>query len=230
MVALGGSLLRPDEDVNRQEWFEKLCIISKELAASGDKLGIVVGGGLPAREAIGIARESIDDERRLDEIGIAATRLNAAIIQQIIMQSGIDVAEEIPHDCDFAVELMNEHTIICMGGTIPGHTTDTVAVDLSCKAQASRCIIATNVSHVYNRDPRKYADAKKFHSLNLTELGDICGVGEPLAAGTSAVVDPIAVGLAIQSKMPLAILDGRNMSMVRAAILGDDFEGTVVTV
>ena len=53
IVALGGSLLRPELD-ERHTWLESLIGIVRDRVAVGDRLGLVVGGGAAARE--GIAR------------------------------------------------------------------------------------------------------------------------------------------------------------------------------
>ena len=101
IVALGGSLLRPEEESGREKWFS-------DLQENGPRLGIVVGGGLPAREAIALANPFVVDVHALDEIGIAATRINATIIQQLLQVSGLDVATSIPHDCDRASALRGD--------------------------------------------------------------------------------------------------------------------------
>jgi uridylate kinase len=59
-------------------------------------------------------------------------------------------------------------------------------------------------------------------------LGEICGVGTPLEAGASAVVDPIAVARAIEANLTLAVLDGRNLSLLDAALDGKEFTGTLI--
>ena len=87
VLALGGSLLRPEES-ERHAWLSSLANL---LSACEVPIGIVVGGGAPAREAIELAKPVIDDLASLDEIGIAATRLNAAIVTQILHGAGLDV-------------------------------------------------------------------------------------------------------------------------------------------
>lgn len=229
VIALGGSLLRPEEEEGRDMWFSRLKQMIVHLEGMDYRIGIVVGGGAPAREGIEIARSHVSDERRLDEIGIAATRINATIIQQVLAQIGIDVAPSIPHSTKDGVQLLNEHSVVCMGGTLPGHTTDAVAVSLAAEAGASGCIIATNVPYVYDSDPRKNPEAKFHKSLTLSELAEICGVGKPLAAGASAVVDPVAIQRALDDSLSLAIVDGRYMDRLENAILGLEFEGTMVS-
>ena len=229
VIALGGSLLRPEEEEGRQIWFSRLKQMIVHLEGMVYKIGIIVGGGAPAREGIALARGHVNDERRLDEIGIAATRINATIIQQVLAQVGIDVAPDIPHSVNEGAQLLREHAVVCMGGTLPGHTTDAVAVALAAEAGGSGCIIATNVPYVYDSDPRINPDAQYHEFLSLEQLATICGVGEPLAAGASAVVDPVAVQRAMDDSLGLAILDGRDMDRLENAILGLEFEGTMVT-
>ena len=55
VIALGGSLLRPEESENRKIWFGKLRQLAVHIEGNSRKLGIVVGGGLPAREGISLA-------------------------------------------------------------------------------------------------------------------------------------------------------------------------------
>ena len=185
-------------------------------------------GGLPAREGIVLAQETISDRHRLDEIGIAGTRLNATVLQQVLLDIGCDVAPVVPQTVEAARELLEEHHIVVMGGTVPGHTTDTVAVKLAAKVHARHCIIATNVSHVFTKDPRHHDDAEALTEMTLEELGEIVGVGTPLEPGASAVVDPVAVEVAMSAGLDLAVLDGRELNRLDHALDGKLFDGTII--
>ena len=229
IVALGGSLLRPEEADERTMWFGQLRQMAVHFEGNGRKLGIVVGGGLPAREGITLARESFSDPYRLDTVGIAATRLNATILQQTLQDIGCNVAPVIPTSTNEAAELLESHNIIVMGGTTPGHTTDAVSVALARDCGASHCVIATNVSHVHDSDPRENPEAKPIEELTLAELAQITGT-EPLGPGGSAAVDPVAVKWAMEASIKLAVLDGRNLSRVEDALEGRPFVGTLVKV
>lgn len=195
---------------------------------NGRRIALVVGGGLPAREGIELARNSTTDADRLDTVGIAATRLNATILQQILLDIGCDVAPEIPTTTQRAADLLEEYHIVLMGGTVPGHTTDAVAVSLARDSSASHVVIATNVSHVYSDDPRSNPDAEAFTMMSFSELVEITGI-ERAEPGVSAVIDPIAVGLAQSMAMRIAVLDGRELSRLEAAIEGKEFEGTIIS-
>ena len=90
------------------------------------------------------------------------------------------------------------------------------------------CIIATNVAHVHSKDPRHHDDAEPISTMTLEELGAITGVGVPLEPGASAVVDPMAVAAAMDAALDLAVLDGREVARLEAALDGQPFEGTLI--
>ena len=226
VLALGGSLLRPEEN-ERHAWLSSLANL---LSACEVPIGIVVGGGAPAREAIELAKPVIDDLASLDEIGIAATRLNAAIVAQILQGAGLDVCSGIPSDVESAARGLDEHNVVVMGGTRPGHTTDNVAIRLAIEAKATRCLIATNVGHVYSADPRVDSGARPIESMTLSELQEIVGPPVHGKAGGSSVIDPIGVQAAIDNNLPLAVLDGREMDRMADALSGKPFVGTRIEV
>ena len=228
VATLGGSLLRPEVE-DRHEWLIELCKAVNDVISSGYKLALVIGGGAPAREGIELAKPILNtNTEALDRIGIAATRLNATIVAEALIEAGNDVAPLIPINIQDAVEYSENHAIVVMGGTEPGHTTDTVAIQLAKELGAECCIIATNVGHVYSSDPRKNEHAKKFRKMTHQELLEIVGPAEHRNAGRSAVIDPIGASIAKEAQMNLAVLDGRDIERLRAALNGESFEGTNV--
>ncbi len=227
-MALGGSLLRPEVE-ERHDWLLGLVSIVRARVAVGDRLGLVVGGGAPAREGIELVSPIIDDVDHLDKIGIAATRLNATIIREALADEGIPVSGSIPQSVNEAVEALLSRKVIVMGGTVPGHTTDAVAIRLAIRSGAGKCVIATNVAKVHEQDPNQNPKAKAFDRLTLEQLQSIVGPAEHAKAGGSQVVDPVGVGEALRHGLPLDILDGRKPQNIRLALEGSDFGGTVVT-
>ena len=242
VAALGGSLLRPEVE-DRQAWLRKLAASVKativenfytpEPNENNTHLILVVGGGAPAREGIELAAPLIgSDVASLDRIGIAATRLNASIVAETIRSAEIEIKETsivpnyIPESVDDAVKLAKEFPVTVMGGTVPGHTTDTVAIQIAKKLGSEMCIIATNVAHVYSSDPKTNNDAKKFHSMTHNELLEIVGPATHQKAGKSGVIDPIGADIARNSGINLAVLDGRDTERLTAALNGESFEGT----
>ena len=115
VAAVGGSLLRPEVQ-ERQSWLEDLTVMVKEQISTGVKLGLVVGGGSPARESIQLVKPIINDVLALDRIGIFATSLNASIVKEVFQNSGIFVSEQIPKNVSEAVSLMEKYDVVVMGG------------------------------------------------------------------------------------------------------------------
>ena len=227
VVALGGSLLRPEVE-HRHQWLMELVSILRDRVDSGDRVGLVVGGGAPAREGIDLARPIIDDISHLDRIGIAATRLNATIVREALADEGIPVSGKIPKSVDAAVLEFEKWEVVVMGGTVPGHTTDAVAIRLAIMSGAEKCVIATNVPKVYANDPRVDPESESFDNLTLQELQDIVGPPEHSGAGGSQIVDPVGVGEALANGLALDILDGREADNISRSLEGQDFDGTMV--
>ena len=227
VLALGGSLLRPEES-ERRAWLSSLANLLSECEVS---IGIVVGGGAAARVAIELAMGRGENNlATLDEIGIAATRVNATIVSQILLDAGLDVFAGIPSDVASAVRGLEAHRVVVMGGTRPGHTTDNVAIRLAIEAKAARCLIATNVAYVYSSDPSVDEGARPIESMTLSELQAIVGPPVHGKAGGSSVIDPIGVQAAIDNNLPLAVLDGREIDRIADALSGKPFVGTRVEV
>ncbi len=227
VVALGGSLLRPEVE-DRHEWLLDMVSIIKSRVLAGDKIGLVLGGGAPAREGIELVRCVVDDVAKLDRIGIAATRLNATIFREALSSQGISISKVIPETVDRAVKELEECGLVVMGGTKPGHTTDAVAISLAIESGAKKCIIATNVAKVFAEDPKENPDSASFDILTLTELQKIVGKPKHSGAGKSQVVDPIGVGEALKHNVDLDILDGRDTDKILRSLQGEEFEGTMV--
>ena len=225
IIALGGSLLYGDHDV--KTWLGQLRQTIVHLEGNGRKIGLVIGGGKPARDGIQLAQDLVSDRFKLDEIGIAATRLNATVLQTMLAEIGCNVANIIPTSTDEAASLFESSDIVVMGGTKPGHTTDAVSVAFARDAGAAHVIIATNVSHVYTADPRTNEDAEPIETLTLRRLQEITGT-EALGPGQSAAVDPIAVNWAIDCGLRIGVLDGRDIRRIEDALEGRPFEGTLV--
>ena len=230
VIALGGSLLYKDSTVELKSWKEELIDLIRDVIGLGMKIVIVVGGGKLARENIIVAKnQGISEKFELDLVGIKATRKNARDILELFSNANISINQKIPKDIVDGVSCFNNSKVIVMGGTVPGHTTDAVAIRMGKELKSKMVIIATNVTHVYTSDPKSNSNASPIESMTLEELGVLSGVGMEIRPGSSFAVDPVGVGIAIESNLPLAILDGSNIENLRKAICGDVFEGTLVS-
>ena len=230
IVALGGSLMYDGGDID-QQWVEDASKIIAQTASAGTKIGIVIGGGHLARENIATARKSgVTDTFDLDLVGIAATRYNATAFAAALKSTGVDVSENVPETTTDATESLQNHSVIVMGGTIPGHTTDAVSINLAVDSGAKRCTIATNVDFVYDKAPQINPDAIPFEEMTLAELQSIVGPPEHRGAGPNVVIDPIGVQIAIDNSVELALLNGRELERLAKCLAGETFRGTIIGV
>jgi uridylate kinase len=225
-LVFGGSILAPAEldSAFLQEVASRLAAWSKER-----QLFVVVGGGSPARKYIQAARLSGVAEDLLDRIGIQATRLNAQTLACILRRLGADVNLEIPHTTAQAMRFGEQHAIVVMGGTAPGHSTDYVAVELAVEGKCARFVDATNVAGVYTRDPNKHKDAQFKPRLTFEELLGIIEEREWTAAGAPGVIDGPATVLLARNGVPTSVVQGTDLDNLGKAVAGKPFHGTCVS-
>ena len=91
VVAIGGSILLKEYDCKK---FQEYSEILKSLA-SEHEIFVVVGGGKPAREYIGVIRELGAGEAQCDDIGIEVTRINAKLLLSAL---GDAAYQKVPHN------------------------------------------------------------------------------------------------------------------------------------
>ena len=60
---------------------------------------------------------------------------------EALESAGIQVPSKIPESIEIALSLVATNSVVVMGGTVPGHTTDNVAITMACNLEAERCII-----------------------------------------------------------------------------------------
>lgn len=214
VVSLGGSLI----SLNEPEYLAKVAELIKKIAKEM-AIYVVVGGGKLARNYISTARSFCNDESYLDKIGILATRLNAMLLNAFFKK-------EIPETIEEAKEMAPP---VIMGGTSPGHSTDAVAAMLAKAVKANRLVIATDVDGIYDKDPKKYEDAKKFDRIHVKELKKIAGE-EWKRAGESVIIDAIACRIIEEEKIQTFVVNGKNLEELEKAIYGRKFKGTIVDV
>jgi len=228
VIALGGSLLSDEDSDKIESWKINFVNLISSIINLGMNVLIVVGGGKLARRNISKAKENgMNDKYELDIIGIDATRENAKEI--INLFSNIqNLNKTVPKSIEDGSISFQNYDLTIMGGTVPGHTTDAVAIKMAKELNSKLVVIATNVSHVYTSDPRVDPNASPIEKISLNELGILSGVGKPIQPGSSFAVDPVGVGIAIENNLPLVILNGHDVDNLRKAIYGERFKGTMV--
>ena len=220
VISIGGSVILSD-DIGIS-YFEELANLLKKICKKY-KIYVIVGGGKTARTYIKLGRELDLDEQKLDQIGIEITRTNAKLLTNIIDISN----DEIPCTTDEAKKI--NKPIVIMGGTTPGHSTDMVGAELAEKTNAIKYIIATNVDGIYDKDPKKYRDAKQLKEISIDELINKYGTNWE-AAGKNVVIDGPSLAIIKRANNLTFVLNGKKLDQLKKAITNQSFNGTKIKI
>ncbi len=167
-----------------------ICRPIKECVDMGVEVAIVVGGGNFWR-----GRSSGDmDRTRADHMGMLATVINALGVADSLEQLGLDVRVQTaiamhevaePYIRNRAVRHLEKGRVVVFGcGTgNPFFSTDTGAALRAAEIDADVILKATMVDGVYDSDPKKNPDAKKYDRLSYMDvLNQNLGVMDMTAA------------------------------------------------
>ena len=183
---------------------------------------IVCGGGRTARKYQEAARSipgaSKDD---LDWTGIAATKVNSWLVKSMFSNLADPVIISDP-----TKKIKSKKPIIIASGWKPGFSTDFDSVVLAKQAKAKAVINLTNVDYVYDKDPRKFKDAKPIKRITWKEFKKI--VGGKWIPGLNLPFDPIAAKEAEKSKIRVLLINGEDLKSIENAIQGKAFKGTEI--
>lgn len=157
---------------------KKLANELKYLNQHDVKLAIMIGGGNIFRGRM-IKHNEIEGVRA-DHMGMVATVLNAMCLSGVLNQIGVKSRVISAFTVSNFIEVYNQknclkywknnNILVFAGGTgNPHFTTDTSAVDVAVKLKAEIVLKATQVDAVYDKDPKMYKNAKKFHELKLSD-------------------------------------------------------------
>ncbi len=221
VLSLGGSLINTENGIDHQ-YIEQIKRIIEKSEAS---FGIVVGGGTAARKYATEARNKGANEFEADEAAIKATKENAS---ELIKAFGRNACPQVCESFDDARKQAKKYKVVVMGGTIPGITTDADAVLLAEALHAEKVINVSNVDAIYDKDPRKNKDAKRYDTLTHEQLTALAVQSDNRMAGTNFVFDILACKLAARSKIEVHFISGKELSMLKTALEGKKHNGTVV--
>lgn len=219
VMSLGGSVIVPDKiDVNFLKKFKKMI---NKYADKGYKFAIICGGGKIARDyqkaASQISKQSND---YLDWLGIHATKINAWFMKSVF---GKDAEKLIVDDPRKKVSFTRK--ILIAGGWKPGWSTDYDAVLLAKNLGVKTIINMSNIDYLYNKDPKKYNNAKKIKNVSWKQYRKISG--SKWKAGLNAPFDPIAAKEAEKSNLRVFII-GKDLGNFEKLLEGKKFDGTLI--
>lgn len=193
---------------------------------SGVEVGIVIGGGNFWR---GRTSEAID-RTKADQIGMLATVMNCIYVSEIFRSTGMKTQILTPFACgtmtslfskDLANKCFEEGAVVFFAGGTghPYFSTDTGITLRAIEMDADCILLAKSIDGVYDSDPAKNPDAKKYEIISIQEVID----------KQLAVVDLTASIMCMEHRMPMAVFDLNEKDGIANAMQGK-INGTVVTV
>lgn len=197
----------------------------KQLVQEGIEVGIVIGGGNFWR---GRTSETID-RTKADQIGMLATVMNCIYVSEIFRFVGMKTQVLTPFECGSMTKLFSKDrankyfekgmVVFLAGGTgHPYFSTDTGVVLRAVELEADIILMAKAVDGVYDSDPNKNPEARKYDSISLKEALD----------RQLQVVDLSATVLAMENKMPMLVFALEKENSIIKAVNGES-DGTIVT-
>ena len=199
----------------------------KEVRELGVDVAIVIGAGNLWRGKVGL--DSGMDRATADYMGMLATVMNALALMDALESAGVmtrvqsaiemrAVAE--PYIRRRAIRHLEKGRVVIFGGGTgnPYFSTDTAAALRAMEIDADVVIKATKVDGIYDKDPVKNPDAKKFDHLTYIETLNL----------RLEVMDSTAVSLCMENKLPILVLNLWDQVTLKAALLGQP-AGTLVT-
>lgn len=221
--AIGG----PDGQGLDEDILEKFAAQIADIAKAGVQIGIVIGGGNIFRGLQGSKRGF--DRVRGDQMGMLATVINSIGLSLFIKGQGVpaEVFTSTPmrpmakyYMRDEALDYMEKGGVaIIAGGTgNPFFTTDSGAALRACELKVDALLKGTKVDGVYDSDPKKNPQAKKYETLSFDKA---------IADGLG-VMDMTAFTLCKENDVPIVVFNINKDGELRRVVEGENV-GTVVS-
>ncbi len=193
----------------------------KELVENDIEVGIVVGGGNIIR-GVSASQDGLIKRTSADYMGMLGTVINAVALQEALefigMYTRVESAIKMEEICEtFIVRRAKRHlekgriVIFAAGTGNPFFTTDTAATLRAVEIEADMIIKATKVDGVYDKDPNKFEDAKKYDKLTYEQALD----------DNVKVMDDTAIALAKDNSLPIIVCDMFKSGNLLKIINGD---------
>lgn len=211
-------------DPELAKWFA--TEIKKALAHNVEMIVVVGGGNLVRGEDVaghGIKRVTGD------HMGMLSGLINAMATTDIFEANGIEVrclsnifADQVAEMYSYrrASKHLEKGRVIIIAGGLgrPYFTHDTAAVNLALELSCDAVLKATKVDGVYDRDPKKYKDAKKFKTLDFQKAVENADI---------KVMDKAAIGLAMEQGMKVVVFDPMDPNAIADVVDGKDIGTTI---
>lgn len=223
VLKISGEALRNDQTGQTidSEVLDRLADELKSLKEIGTQVAVVVGGGNIFRGLAG-ARSNGTDRTTGDNMGMLSTVINGLALMDRLEKSGlaVRVMTAIPMDRiaePFIQRRATRHLeqgriLIFVAGTgNPYCTTDYAAALRANEIGADAILKATKVDGIYDKDPHKHKDAKRFTHITYQDA----------LTQRLGVMDAEAFSLCEANKLPIIVFSMSDRGAVKKVIMGE---------
>ncbi len=204
---------------------EKVVDQLVDISKQGVEIAVVIGAGNFWRGKYG---EGYVKRTTSDYMGMLATMINALALQDMIESKGVytRVMSSIemnrisePFILRKALKHLSKNRIVIFacGTGSPYFTTDSTAALKAIEINANIILLAKNVDGVYDKDPNKYDDAKKYETLTYMDA-----ISQKLG-----VMDTTALTLCMENHIPIIVFGLNSENSIKRAI-SDENIGTFI--
>ena len=229
VLKLSGEVLREpgsNESIS-PEVVQKIATQIADATKLGVELALVIGGGNIWRGLT--ASHKGMNRTTADYMGMLATVINGLALMSALEELGVEVRVQTAIEMQnlaepFIVRRATRHlelgrVVIFVAGTgNPFFSTDTTAALRAAEIGAQVILKATKVDGIYDSDPKKNPDAKRFDHITYTDA----------LSKRLQVMDSTAFSLCMDNKMPIIVFDMNKPDNIRLAITGGQV-GTLVS-
>lgn len=212
LLKLSGKIVNPESP----ELIERYVQVIKRAVDSGRRIAVVVGGGQQARTYIRCARALGLNNAQADMIGIEVARINALLLAYAL---GDYAYVPIPRSIEDVQRAWSTGKVVVVGGLQPGQSTAAVAAVVAETLGIRRMLYATDVDGVYDKDPKRFPDAKRFDSISIDVLEQV--MSQRFEAGGYELLDPIAVQVIKRSCIEVVVFNGFDSGNFEKILSGE---------
>jgi len=211
LLKISGKIVNPDNPQLIKAYAEEI----NRLYHQGYRVATVIGGGKYARSYTTCARALGLNNAQADMLGIEIARVNALLLALAI---GDNAYTPIPRSIDEIRAAWSTGKIVVVGGLQPGQSTSAVSAVVAESLGMDTILYATDVDGVYDRDPKKYSDAKKLDIVTVEQLREV--VSQRFEAGGYELLDSIALQIVKRSCIEVVVFNGMDPQNIYKALSG----------
>ena len=204
---------------------EKVVDQIATLSKAGVEVSVVIGAGNFWRGKYG---QDYMEKTTSDYMGMLATTLNGLALQDMLESKGVytrvmtaiemkQIAE--PYIRRRAVRHLEKGRVVIFacGLGSPYFTTDSAAALRAIEMEVDVILLAKNIDGVYDKDPKKYDDAKKYDEVTYMQT-----ISEKLG-----VMDTTAITLCMENEIPILVFALNEENSIIRAVSGEKI-GTII--